>query len=61
MNAKRKRVVPSDALTNFIPKKTRAFVEQNGKIDRAPYECAALTALRDEVRRGNVSVQGSKR
>lgn len=61
LNAQRKRAVPEDAPTAFIPKGNRPFVETDGGINRAAYECAVLTALRDEIRRGNVAVQGSKR
>lgn len=61
LNSARKRQVPDDAPTEFIPKKNRGFVEKAGSINRAAYECAVLTALRDEIRRGNVAVRGSKR
>jgi TnpA family transposase len=56
-----KRKVPGDAPTSFIKKKTRPFVETEGRLDRAGYESAVLTAIRDEVRRGNLFVEGSKR
>jgi TnpA family transposase len=61
MNEAGKRRVPDDAPTSFIPKARRGHVERGGGIDRAAYEAAVLTALRDEVRRGNVAVAGSKR
>ena len=61
MNESGKRRVPKDAPTSFLPKSRRRLVEQDGGIDRAAYEAAVLTALRDEVRRGNVAVGGSKR
>ena len=61
MNKEGKRKVPDNAPTVFIPKTRRRFVEKDGGIDRAAYECAVLTALRDEIRRGNVAVRGSKR
>ena len=61
MNTARKRKMPKDAPISFIPKSRRRFVERNGQIDRAAYEAAVLTALRDEVRRGNIAVEGSKR
>ena len=61
MNASGKRRVPDDAPTSFIPKGRRRFVETGDGIDRAAYEAAVLTALRDEIRRGNVAVRGSKR
>ena len=61
MNEAGKRRVPDGAPASFIPKARRGLVEQDGRIDRAAYEAAVLTALRDEVRRGNVAVAGSKR
>ena len=61
MNDAGKRRVPEDAPTSFIPESRRRLVERDGEIDRAAYETAVLTALRDEVRRGNVAVGGSKR
>ncbi|OZC01482.1 Tn3 family transposase [Rubricoccus marinus] len=61
MNEGGKRRVPDGAPTSFIPKARRRHVERGGGIDRAAYEAAVLTALRDEVRRGNVAVAGSKR
>lgn len=61
MNEEGKRKVPEDAPTSFIKKKTRPFVLEGDGINRAGYECAVLTALRDEIRRGNLYVEGSKR
>ena len=61
MNEGGKRRVPDDAPTSFLTTSQRRLVEQDGGIDRAAYEAAVLTALRDEVRRGNVAVGGSKR
>ena len=61
MNSAGKRRLPDDAPTEFIPKNKRPFVESERGVDRAAYECAVLTALRDKIRRGNVTVQGSKR
>lgn len=61
MNEGGKRRVPEGAPTSFIPKGRLRFVETGDGIDRAAYEAAVLTALRDEIRRGNVAVRGSKR
>ena len=61
LNRDGKRKVPPDAPVSFIPPSRRRFVEREGGIDRAAYEAAVMTALRDEVRRGNVAVRGSKR
>ena len=51
MNSAGKRRLPDDAPTEFIPKNKRPFVESERGVDRAAYECAVLTALRDEIRR----------
>lgn len=62
MNETGKRKVPSGAPTSFIKKKTRPFViEEDGRLNRAGYESAVLTAVRDEIRRGNLYVEGSSR
>ena len=65
MNASGKRRVPEGAPVSFIPKSRMRFVQpdasEKARLDRAAYEAAVMTALRDEVRRGNVAVKGSKR
>ena len=61
MNEAEKRKVPPGAPTSFLSGTRRQLVEQDGEINRAAYEAAVLTALRDGVRRGNVAVAGSKR
>jgi TnpA family transposase len=61
LNASGQRKVPEDAPLTSIPKRLRPFVGRNGTLDRRAYECAVLTALRDEMKRGNVCIQGSKR
>jgi len=62
LNETGRRALPADAPTSFLPKTTRRFVETDGgKLDRAGYECAVLTAIRDEIRRGNLFVEGSAR
>src|SRR5215467_8148083 len=44
-----------------LPKRLRAFVGTNGTTNRRAYECAVLTTLRDEIKRGNVWIRGSTR
>ena len=61
LNEDGKRKLPDEAPRDFLPKKTRSFIETENGLDRAGYECAVLTAIRDEVRRGNLWVRGSKR
>jgi TnpA family transposase len=61
MNRENRRKLPEDAPTAFIPKKLRSLVEQDGVVDKHAWECVLLTALRDEIRAGNVFVEQSKR
>ena len=61
MNDQKKRKLPEDIPLDFIHKKIRPFVEINGNIDKAAWECALLTAIRDEIKAGNLSVKQSKR
>jgi len=61
MNHTGKRKLPDDAPMAFIPEHLRSFVEQAGEPSKQAWECALLTALRDDIRAGNVYVQDSKR
>lgn len=61
MNAHGKRKVPNGAPVDFLPRRLRRFVIRDGEIDRRAYECAVLTTVRDEIRRGNLWVPGSQR
>lgn len=61
MNRENRRKLPEDAPTGFVPKKLRSLVEQDGVVDKHAWECVLLTAIRDEIRAGNVYVEQSKR
>ena len=61
MNDEGKYALPEDAPTSFIPKKLHPFVFQDGKPHKPAWECALLTALRDQVKSGNLYVPHSKR
>lgn len=61
LNEENKRKLPEDAPIGFIPKKIRPLVQVSGTIDKAGWECALLTAVRDEIKAGNISVRMSKR
>jgi TnpA family transposase len=61
MNAEGKRKITDDVSLNFVPTRIRPFVEDNGQVDRRGFECALLTTLRDEIKRGNFSIPHSKR
>ncbi|OPY73908.1 MAG: Tn3 transposase DDE domain protein [Syntrophorhabdus sp. PtaU1.Bin002] len=61
MNDNHKRRLPDDAPIDFIPKKIVPMVEIGGNIDKRAWESALLTAIRDEIKAGNLSVSMSKR
>jgi TnpA family transposase len=61
MNNSNKRKLPLDAPIDFIPKKLLKMVITNGNIDKHAWECALLTAIRDEIKSGNLSAKGGKR
>lgn len=61
MNESHKRKLPIDTPVNFIPKKIRALIKKKEGVERHGWECAVLTAIRDEVKAGNLSVDLSKR
>lgn len=61
LNSGRRKKLPEDTPVDFIPKKIRQLLEKNGKIERSAWECALLTAIRDEIKMGNLSVSMSKR
>ena len=61
MNDEGRYALPENAPTGFIPKKLHPFVFQDGKPHKPAWECALLTALRDQVKSGNLYVPHSKR
>jgi TnpA family transposase len=61
LNSEKKRKVPSDAPLDFIPKKLQHLVKPGTEIDRQAYEVAVITAVRDEIKRGNLYIPKSKR
>ncbi|MEG0679018.1 MAG: Tn3 family transposase [Carnobacterium sp.] len=55
-----KRKLPVDTSIDFVSKKWENLVRpQNGKIDRSFYELVAFTELKNNIRSGNISVEGS--
>lgn len=60
VNQENKRKLPKNPPLGFIPKKILPLVEKDGEIDRAGWECALLTALRKEIKSGNLSIKNSK-
>lgn len=61
MNKAGRRKLPADAPMDFMPRGIRTLVTADGDVDKRAWECALLTAVRDGIKSGNVSVQGSKR
>ncbi|MHC4587387.1 MAG: Tn3 family transposase, partial [Planctomycetota bacterium] len=61
LNEQKKRKLPGDVPLDFIPKRIRSLVESNSNVDKQAWECALLTAIRDEIKAGNLSVENSKR
>lgn len=61
MNEGNRRKVPEGAPLGFIPKKILPLVKVNGNVEKPAWECALLTAIRDEIKAGNYSVENSKR
>src|SRR5207249_1911881 len=53
LNTTGRRTLPEQLPDTCLPKRLRAFVETNGTANRRAYECAVLTTLRDEIKRGN--------
>lgn len=62
LDRSKKRKLPDDTPLEFVPNKLKPFViNADGSINRRDWECALLTAVRDEIRNGNVAVKSSKR
>jgi hypothetical protein len=61
LNTTGRRTLPEQLPDTCLPKRLRAFVDTNGTTNRRAYECAVLTTLRDEIKRGNVWIRGSTR
>ena len=61
LNGTNKRKLPEDAPLGFIKRSLRPLVEENGEVSKRAWECALLLSIRDEIRAGNIYIQGSKR
>jgi TnpA family transposase len=62
LNQEGRYKLPDDVPTDFIPKKwLPQVIQEGGKPNKAAWECALLTVVRDQVKSGNLSVQHSKR
>jgi len=62
VNRENRRRIPGSAPLDFVSKKWLEYVhEPNGRLDRKFYELAVLWELRQELRAGNIWVEGSRR
>lgn len=61
MNEDKKRKLPSTAPLDFMPAKLQSIVAPQGIVDKAAWEGALFTCLRDDIKAGNLSVRSSKR
>lgn len=61
MNEDGKRKIPLDAPLEFISNRWSRYVfEDDGSINRHYYEMAALSELKNKIRSGDISVEGSR-
>lgn len=61
LNQDNKRKLPQNPPVDFIPKKLRSLVTKNGETDKKYWECALITAVRDEIKSGNIAINFSRR
>ena len=57
----KRRKLPSDAPTDFIPEPWQAYVLSGKEVDRRYYELAALWLLRQQLRSGDIYIPQSRR
>jgi len=62
MNQSGKRKLEADTPISFMPKSTQNLVvKSDGQIDKPAWECALLTAVKDNIKSGNIAIKDSKR
>ena len=61
LNETKKRILEEEVPTDFLSHTLRPLVMPDGKPDRHAWETALLLKCRDEIKAGNIHVQGSKR
>ena len=61
MNEQKKKVVPEEAPTDFVPKKWEQVVKSKEEIDKHAWEFALLHEARTALRSGDLTVEGSQR
>ncbi|CAM4241826.1 Tn3 family transposase [Listeria booriae] len=61
VNLEGKRTITPDAPVDFLPKKWKKYViNKDQSINKAYYEIATLSELRNHVRAGNIAIEGSR-
>ena len=55
-----RRSLPSDTPIDFAPPALEPLIRRNGVIDRQRWESALFLKVRDEIRAGNLAVDGAK-
>ena len=58
--AARRRTLPADAPLDFAPKALEPLIRRNGQVDRRGWESALFLKVRDEIRAGNLAIEGAK-
>lgn len=60
-NGAKRRHLPDEAPTGFVPRRWRPFVLRDGAIDRRFWELCAMAELRNGLRAGDIWVEGGRR
>ena len=55
-----RRTLPPDTPVDFAPKALESLIRRNGAIDRRRWESALFLKVRDEIRAGNLAIDGAK-
>ena len=58
--AAKRRTLPVDTPLAFAPKALEPLIRQNGQVDRRRWESALFLKVRDEIRAGNLAIEGAK-
>lgn len=62
LNQSGKRKISANAPISFMPKSTQDLIfKADGQLDKAAWECALLTAVKDHIKSGNIAIKDSKR
>src|SRR5205823_1610695 len=56
-----RRSVPGNMNLDFLPKTVRLAIREDGRINRKRFEAAVFTEIPDIVKRGDLTILGSKR